>query len=996
MGYDYKLDLSNGNSTHTRILNLVGRGKKVLEVGCATGYMTRYLREELDCRVSCIEIDPDAAEKAGAFSEKIVIGDIEELDCTQTLGMNRFDVIILADVLEHLKDPGRVLMRLRNYLAPEGFLLISVPNGAHGSLALEVLDGRWKYREEGLLDRSHLHFFDRDTMSALLDATGFHISRLERIIVHPRDTEMKTAWESYPREVTAYLERVNPEFQTYQFVMKAYPTTAQGWKAGLEDALEAERKKGNRLETELKAAQLELAKCEQGCERLDEITSSSSWRLTRPFRVARRLMTRKRLWTLANPLRWPRVLRLLVHYLRLEGLRGTLEVLQAQPFPNQPAAVTPVPTPSPETVADPVCFQAARDPEVSVIIPIRDQLHFTSNCLASLAAARTRVSFEVIVIDDGSSDGSLHWLKRCEGVRAVRNHRNLGFIRACNRGASLASGRWLVLLNNDTQVTDGWLDALIRTFETQRDVGIVGGRLVFGDGSLQEAGGIVFRDGTAWNFGRGENPARPEFNIVSEADYVSGACLAIERELYSDLGGLDIHYAPAYYEDTDLCFKVRDRGLKVYCQPAATIFHFEGGTSGTDEDAGAKRHQVINRERFAERWAGTLEAYPEKPETYSLEQAIRLRYRRFPRNALVIDAVTPMPDQDSGSMRMFALLRLLRDAGFRTRFMPQNLSWSGRYSSNLQQAGIEVLAAPWVKDPAAWLRKNGADLELIIVSHHHIMRPLLRALRKYCPAAQLVFDTVDLHFLREQREAELADSASAVRAAERTRTKELAMVRAADATLVVSDFERDLLAELTPNANIAVVSNIHSLQDPGQPFDQRRDLVFVGGFQHPPNVDGALWLLDDIFPLIRIELPDVRLHLIGSKMPDELSGRSDPGVIAHGFVADLEPYMTGCRVSVAPLRYGAGVKGKVNQAMSYGLPVVATSCATEGMRTEHEVDILVADDARAFAAEVIRVYQDRQLWEKLAVNARVNVQRHFSVDAARRAVEDLIQSLNLN
>ncbi|MGB0514599.1 MAG: glycosyltransferase, partial [Wenzhouxiangellaceae bacterium] len=424
---------------------------------------------------------------------------------------------------------------------------------------------------------------------------------------------------------------------------------------------------------------------------------------------------------------------------------------------------------------------------------------------------------------------------------------------------------------------------------------------------------IVFRDASGWNFGRGESPDRPEFNVLSETDYVSGACLAIDRELFNELGGFDKHYAPAYYEDTDLCFKVRQRGLKVLYQPASTVIHFEGGTSGTDETTGAKRHQVVNRERFAERWAKVLETYPENPNEYSLEQACRFRYRRFTRNALVIDAVTPMPDHDSGSVRMFALLRLLGDLGFRTRFMPQNLGWSGRHSVDLQQAGIEVLTAPWISDPATWLKDHGADLDLIIISRHYVMTPLLAALREHCPGARLVFDTVDLHFLREQREAELAGSAAAARAAERTRTEELALIQAADATLVVSEFERELLADLNPEARVAVVSNIHSLQNPGKPFEQRRDLVFVGGFQHPPNIDAALWLLDDILPGIRAELPDVRLHLIGSNMPDHLRERSDPGVVIHGFVANLQPYMTGCRLSLAPLRYGAGVKGKVNQ-----------------------------------------------------------------------------------
>jgi len=352
-----------------------------------------------------------------------------------------------------------------------------------------------------------------------------------------------------------------------------------------------------------------------------------------------------------------------------------------------------------------------------------------------------------------------------------------------------------------------------------------------------------------------------------------------------------------------------------------------------------------------------------------------------------------MPDHDSGSVRMFAMLRLLGELGYRTSFMPQNLAWTGRHSEDLQQAGVEVLTAPWVETPEAWLASQGSQLDLVIVSRHYVLAPLMNMLRKHCGQASVVFDTVDLHFLREQREAELAGTEAATRLADKTRAEELALIGRADATLVVSEFEREFLGDLVPEAPVIVVSNIHSLHPPGKTFEQRDGLVFVGGFQHPPNLDAAEWLIDEILPLIRRELPDVTLHLIGSKMPDRLKHRKAPGLRVHGFVSDLEPFMNGCRISLAPLRYGAGVKGKVNQAMSHGLPVVATSCAAEGMYTEHGRDILVADDGAAFAAEVCRLYRDGELWTRLAENGRINVELHFSLDAARRSLESLLAEL---
>lgn len=726
----------------------------------------------------------------------------------------------------------------------------------------------------------------------------------------------------------------------------------------------------------------------------DAVVNSTSWKLTRPLRFARRVVTRRRLRKLVNPLQWIRMTRVFLFHWRYRGFRGALDALQhPQAEQARGESFTEAQLLRPDRVIDPVQLAPTENPEVSIIIPVYNQLAYTAACLESIASIPTDVGYEVLVVDDASSDDTQAWLGRCRGVRVLRNRRNKGFIGTCNRGAKHARGRYLVFLNNDTRVTAGWLDALVDTFRARPDAGIVGARLVFADGTLQEAGGIVFRDATGWNFGRGDDPDRPEYRFVSEADYVSGACLAIERERFAALGAFDKHYAPAYYEDTDLCFKARRAGLKVLYQPASTVIHFEGATSGTDETTGAKRYQVVNREKFLERWADTLASHPENPGEFTPSAAHAFRFRRFPRRALVIDAVTPMPDHDSGSVRMFAMLRLLGELGYRTSFMPQNLAWTGRHSEDLQQAGVEVLTAPWVASPEEWLAAHGSELDLVIVSRHYVLAPLMKMLRRHCSRAGVVFDTVDLHFLREQREAELAGTEAAARIAEKTRAEELALIEQADATLVVSEFERELLGGLVPEAPVIVVSNIHSLHPPGRPFEQREGLVFVGGFQHPPNLDAAEWLIDAILPLIRRELPEIRLHLIGSKMPERLRQRKAPGLEVHGFVSDLEPFMTGCRISLAPLRYGAGVKGKVNQAMSHGLPVVATSCAAEGMYTEHGRDILVADDATAFAAEVCRLYRDADLWARLAANGRINVERHFSLEAARRSLESLLAEL---
>ena len=277
--------------------------------------------------------------------------------------------------------------------------------------------------------------------------------------------------------------------------------------------------------------------------------------------------------------------------------------------------------------------RAAASPEVSIIIPCYNGVGLTRSCLDAVAATLPCSRHtEVIVVDDASTDGTgamlARWARTGHKLRVLRNSRNLGFLRSCNRAARAARGEIIVLLNNDTRPTPGWLTALLRTFEDHPDAGAAGGKLVFPDGTLQEAGSLVFRDGSAANVGRGaRNPDHPLFNYVRQVDYCSAALLATPRRLFLELEGFDPRYVPAYYEDTDYCFKLRDKGYSVYYQPAAKVIHHEGASCGTDLTRGVKRHQVVNREKFCKRWKLALEGQPERPPHEDFDSWLRLAVR---------------------------------------------------------------------------------------------------------------------------------------------------------------------------------------------------------------------------------------------------------------------------------------------------------------------------------------------------------------------------------
>ncbi|MCW2665407.1 MAG: glycosyl transferase family 2, partial [Frankiales bacterium] len=319
-------------------------------------------------------------------------------------------------------------------------------------------------------------------------------------------------------------------------------------------------------------------------------------------------------------------------------------------------------TPELAPVEAPTRLLTSDEPVVSILNPVHGKWDYTARCLAALALDLPEVAYEVIVVDDESPDDTVERLRAVAGVRTVVLEENVGFVKACNAGIRAARGRYVLLLNNDTEPEPGWLDALVGTAEQDPLVGVVGAKLVYGDGRLQEAGGIIWSDGDGWNYGRLGDPDDPAYGFVREVDYCSGAALLVRTSLLEALGGgLDERYAPAYYEDTDLCFAARERGYKVVYQPASVVVHHEGISHGTDVGGtGIKRYQAINREKFLDRWAGALA--DQHPHDAALVRLARSRGRRG--RVLVIDHHVPTYDRDSGSVRMWALLRLLRAEGY--------------------------------------------------------------------------------------------------------------------------------------------------------------------------------------------------------------------------------------------------------------------------------------------------------------------------------------------
>ncbi|WP_162605033.1 glycosyltransferase [Geomonas terrae] len=632
----------------------------------------------------------------------------------------------------------------------------------------------------------------------------------------------------------------------------------------------------------------------------------------------------------------------------------------------------------------PLCLPRCDAPVVSIIIPVHNQWEFTHSCLASIIEESGDVPYEVIIADDVSTDQTIDIEQQVKNITVVRNSKNLGFLRNCNNAAISARGKYLLFLNNDTNVQPGWLLPLVTLMDADKRIGIAGSKLVYPDGMLQEAGGIIWSDASGWNFGWRDDPEKPGYNYVKEVDYVSGASIMVRRDLWEKVGGFDERYAPAYFEDTDLAFQARSLGYRVIYQPKSVVVHFEGVSHGKNVATGIKAYQEVNKSKFLQRWQEVLVRDHFANGQNVFEARDRSRHNK---TVLVIDHYVPMYDKDAGSFFMYSLLKALVALDYKVIFWPDNLYSHQPYTSVLQQMGVEVIIGPHNLND--YLEEYGSFFDAAILTRNHISIKYIDTVRRHI--TRVMYHDPDLEFVREGRRFE-QEGGNAAALAE-IKEREFYLFRNCDVIGIHSPVERDIILKELPDAHVEVIPlPVNDVEASQATYEKRTGLLFVGG-THPPNVDALRYFIQQILPPLSIEIPGIRLTVAGEVSHHELKGLDLSLVDFTGYVSDLRPLFEKALVYVAPLRFGAGIKGKIIEAANYGIPVVTTSVGAEGIGLVDKESIMIADTHTDFALAVSELHSNQQLWESIRDKAREFVTCNFSQTAFQGKVGRIMSEL---
>ena len=606
---------------------------------------------------------------------------------------------------------------------------------------------------------------------------------------------------------------------------------------------------------------------------------------------------------------------------------------------------------------------ASGEPQLSVIVTDAKP-DILIPTLAALRQSDLDLQIDLIVADRGRRWIQPYLETKVRGVCHMRLPRRASLNQVWRAGAELARADKIIFLPSGWQPASGSLGELLRTVGDPAVAGAVPMLLDVGD-TIYEAGCVSGEKGGLRQRGAGELSGYPEYGFRTEV--VGGSVLLLDRAMLKDMPWPE------------------------HCDGPCALLELAANVAQKQERAIV--YQPMARMRAVQETRPLTES-PDAAILSTLWEVAPPRIgERIP--FLIIDLVTPTPDQDSGSVDAYSHLKILHELGYQPSFLPSlTLEREGHYTSDLERMGVECWHLPWITSVEDHLRRHGDRYRYVMISREPTAAAFMDLVLRTCPRARVIFNTVDLHFLREERQAEHSGNDAHREIARAIRERELGVMRKADITILISAAEQDLIARELPGVRTYQVPLIMDISDrQSTPFEARGDVLFIGGFRHLPNVDAVSWFVTDIWPRVKWRIPGARLHVVGSNPTPAILKLAEDDVLVHGFVPDVSGFFNHCRLSVAPLRFGAGLKGKVGRSLGYGLPVVATPIAAEGSGLTDGKEILVAANDGEFADEVLRLYQDEALWTILSAASLAFFDEHYSYSAGRRTLAALLSQL---
>jgi len=620
---------------------------------------------------------------------------------------------------------------------------------------------------------------------------------------------------------------------------------------------------------------------------------------------------------------------------------------------------------------------ASDHPLVSVLLVLFNQAHLTLLAIESILC-NSDVDYELIIVDNASTDMTGELLRHLRGAHVIRNQSNLGFGPACVQAAEVARGQYLCFMNNDALLEPRAFSSALENFSQTDRVGAVGGKILLADGRLQEAGSIVWSDGSALGYGRSDNPNLPAYQFRRPVDYCSAAFLFTPRSLFFELGGFKEEFAPAYYEDTDYCLRVWQHGLQVVYEPRAVIRHFESASSGGNE--AAQLQMAANQSKFVEVWEQTLPRYL-APATSNVLRA-RIAASSTGLRILYLDDRVPHRELGSGFPRSNDILQHLVSLGHHVACVALSFPLSLQ-SDEYRDIPREVELIDACSDCTSVLREYLPASDLVWVSRPHNMERLLQTMSHLSEPCQkpIVYDAEAIFSDRDRLKAEITGRKISPQLLTAQSAMEAALAQAADVTLAVSERDARTLKTLGVQ-EVRVLGFCLEAVPTDESYARRAMFLFVGAVHDDdnPNLDSLRFFCREVWPTVQ-ESTGAELVIAGfgtEKFADELRS---PGIRIVGAQDDLRALYQSARVFVVPTRYCAGVPYKALESAAHGVPMVVTPIIHEQLGWTDGKEYLVGADAAKFAQRCIHLFTDEVLWNTLRSNALQNVRDELNRDA---------------